>query len=222
MKIRLTRVLVLAIVLFALNNANTCGYGQGTPIVPYQTKYWRDVLKTNHQQVGTVVQVVNVQSGEVGSFNTQIPFDDTIPQNTEGTEVLTLTITPTSATNMLKIEVVNVLSVATANSLMIALFQDATANALASAAHTIPTAYLSTISFVHYMTAGTTSSTTFKVRVGGNAGATITWNGQAAARKMGGTLASSITITEIQAAEVEENIIFNAENLIFNGEQVTY
>lgn len=52
------------------------------------------------------------------------------------------------------------------------------------------------IIFNHIMTAGTTSATTFKVRCGGNAAGTTTFNGQATARKYGGVMASSIQITE--------------------------
>jgi hypothetical protein len=80
----------------------------------------------------------------------------------------------------------------------VALFQDAVANALAAvgdigAAGTAA----QTISLSHYVTAGTTSATTFKVRVGVNAGS-LTFNGSAAAtRRYGGVAASSITITEI-------------------------
>jgi len=48
------------------------------------------------------------------------------------------------------------------------------------------------------MTAGTTSATTFKVRAGFNVTNTVVFNGGSGpGRKMGGALASSITITEI-------------------------
>ena len=40
------------------------------------------------------------------SFTTTIPFDDTIPQNTEGTEIITVAITPTNVSNRLKIYLV--------------------------------------------------------------------------------------------------------------------
>ena len=48
------------------------------------------------------------------------------------------------------------------------------------------------------MTAGTGSSTTFKVRAGGQNAGTTTFNGNVSARKYGGVLLSSLTITEIQ------------------------
>lgn len=44
--------------------------------------------------VGEVVQVVNTQTGAYALCTTVIPCDDTIPQITEGVEVMTLAITP--------------------------------------------------------------------------------------------------------------------------------
>tara|TARA_R110002167_G_scaffold303590_1_gene507825 strand:+ start:1205 stop:1906 length:702 start_codon:yes stop_codon:yes gene_type:complete len=152
--------------------------------------------------LGKVVQVVNVQTGAVASGSTTIAWDDTIPQNTEGTEYMTLAITPTSATSKLRIDVVcHVTVIAGGYKVVTALFQDSTADALAvgfgfadSSAGQVRTS-----PFTHYMTAGTTSETTFKVRAGAHAGGTTTFNGAAGARKYGGVMASSITITEYSA-----------------------
>lgn len=145
-----------------------------------------------------VVQEVNTQTGAYQSCTTAIPHDDTIPQNTEGDEVMTLAITPTSATNKLKIEVIVNAAHTAINQWIIALFQDSTANAIAACGVNTVAAGPSQGTLVHYMTAGTTSSTTFKVRIGGNTGSTLAFNGSGGARKYGGVLASSITITEIK------------------------
>ena len=51
----------------------------------------------------------------------------------------------------------------------------------------------------YYMTAGTASATTFKVRLGMASAGTLTLNGISAGRKYGGVLISSLTITEIAA-----------------------
>jgi len=55
---------------------------------------------------GFVVQMVSTQTGALQTDTTTIPADDTIPQNTEGFEVMTLAITLKSATNKLEIDVV--------------------------------------------------------------------------------------------------------------------
>jgi len=143
-------------------------------------------------------QFVSTENGTMATGTTTVPMDNTIPQNTEGTEFFSLAITPKSATSKLKIEVVFYCanSVA-ANNIIAALFQDSTANSLASSVVTAPGAnYICNIKFTHIMTSGTTSATTFKVRAGGNAAGTTTFNGSAGASYMGGTFASSISITE--------------------------
>jgi hypothetical protein len=149
---------------------------------------------------GSVLQVVNFQTGAVASGTTTVPFDDTIPQNTEGNEYMTLAITPTSATSKLKIEINAVFSSALGSVMVGSLFQDTTANALASSWFQQQTAgYRHFLSFSHNMTSGTTSATTFKFRLGGNTATTTTFNGDSGNRKFGGALASSITITEYAA-----------------------
>lgn len=150
--------------------------------------------------VSTAVQVVNTMNGAVATGSTLIPADDTIPQSTEGDQYMSLTITPKSSSNVLRIDVTfnGSLSVLTGNNhLAVALFQDSAANALA-ATSTRPAnaAVYQTFNFTHYMTAGTTSATTFKVRAGPSSAATLTFNGESGARLLGGVSASSITITE--------------------------
>jgi len=149
---------------------------------------------------GKVVQVVNTQTGAVATTTTVMQDDDTIPQNTEGGEFMTLAITPTSASNKLVIEVIGhfIGSYAGAQSMIGALFQDSTANALATSYAGVSTAYIIiSLPIRYYMTAGTTSATTFKFRAGSASAGTTTFNGRASARKLGGVMLSSMTITEI-------------------------
>jgi len=147
----------------------------------------------------TYVQIVNTQTGAVNTGTTALPHDDTIPQITEGTEWMTLAITPTSATNYLRIDVVCVMACAGADFVTAALFKDATASALAANTISISANNPATLIFSHYMAAGTTSSITFRVRGGNHDATTCTLNGVGGARLYGGVLASSITITEIAA-----------------------
>jgi hypothetical protein len=149
-----------------------------------------------------IIQVVNTQTGAVATGTTVMPYDDTIPQNTEGDEYFSLSITPTSATSKLKIDVVFFAehSLATARHTA-ALFQDSIAGALAcgNAVSISGIGSSGMISYSHYMTSGTTSSATFKVRCGGNGAGTLTFNGSGGVRRDGGIMASSITITEIKS-----------------------
>ena len=173
--------------------------------IEYSTGNWRCTSYSRADGTAlflssTVVQVVNTQTGAVATGTTTIPNDDTIPQNNEGDQYMSLSITPTSATNMLKIDVVIFAANSSVSSipLQTALFQDSTANALSAVSSIVVNAgTVVNSTLTHYMTAGTTSSTTFKVRIGGSAAGTTTFNGSAGARKYGGVAGSSITISEI-------------------------
>ena len=133
--------------------------------------------------------------------NTTIPFDDTIPQNTEGTEVLTLAITPTKATVLLKIEYVTIVDFGAYQGFTVGLFQDTTANALCATCITNGAQGCTfTIPLIYNMVAGTTSATTFKIRVGSSSG--NTWNLNSATlgtRIFGGVAGTTLSITEYLA-----------------------
>jgi len=147
---------------------------------------------------GMVVQVVRTTSTGVSTGTTLIPADDTIPQNTEGDEYMTLAITPRSTTNLLIItaNVFGCSSVIT--HLSTALFQDSTAGALAATAVYGETAFGERmIPLIHSMTAGTASSTTFKIRAGGSNAGTFTFNGVNGGRFFGAITKSVITIVEV-------------------------
>ena len=148
-----------------------------------------------------IIQIVNFQTGAVATGTSIIPGDDTPPLNTEGNQFMTKSITPTDANSKLMIDIV-FNSAQTANSeYTVALFKDSDVNALAAVMQN-PYPTLSRCKptcFKHFMTAGTTSTITFKVRAGSVAANTMTFNGYLSARTYGGVMASSITITEIKA-----------------------
>jgi hypothetical protein len=151
---------------------------------------------------GSVLQIVNFHTGAVATGTTAIPFDDTIPQITEGDEYMTLAITPTNSSNKLLISIVAAVNSTASNAVLTgALFQDSTANALA--AQQTPrdksTNAPSLAVIEHVMVAGTTSATTFRFRMGALGSATNTFNGSGGGRLYGGVANSSITITEYKA-----------------------
>lgn len=118
---------------------------------------------------------------------------------TEGVELITVSITPKSATNRLVINfqstVVDISS-STAR-LATGLFQDSTTNALATTmdygfSEAQPTAR----SNIYYeMAAGTTSATTFRVRMSADTGAFYV-NGDQAGRLYGGGLGFRLSVEE--------------------------
>ena len=148
---------------------------------------------------GTVIQVVGNVTGAVATGTTTVPYDDTIPQNTEGDQYLSQAITPTSAANILEIEASPILSTAAGGntSMAVSLFQDATAGALATVnSQTTASQIAANQRLLHKMVSGTTSATTFKIRGGTQTAGTTSFNGDGGARKYGGALVSNIYITE--------------------------
>jgi hypothetical protein len=149
-----------------------------------------------------IVQQVSTVDGAVNTGTTVMPLDDTIPQKTEGDEYMTLAITPQNTNNKLVITVsVALASHSSATSgLGVALFQDTTANALAAGLLPRDNSANSGggLSYTYVMAAGTTSSTTFKVRIGSPNAGTTTFNGGAGARLFGGVSSSSIVIQEVK------------------------
>jgi hypothetical protein len=155
-------------------------------------------LKWETSTASKVIAVSNSQTGTVATGTTTIPQDNTIPQNTEGDQYMTLSYTPTSASSKLQIDVVAFGSSSANCSMVMALFQDSVANALAATTQYNvggPTNnYAQTLK--HTMTAGTTSAILFKVRIGLDNAGTFTFNGRGGNQLFGGVGASSITVTE--------------------------
>ena len=158
-----------------------------------------NVTITNQANAGKVLQVKNHQDSEVAYTSNIIPNDDSKPQKTEGGEFMTLSITPKSASSKLFIQVVMSGCNANANApTFSALFKDDETDSIsATGQYQSVSTGINTVTFNHYMTAGTTSPITFKVRGGASAG-NYTFNGyNNTNRNFGGVSASSITIMEI-------------------------
>ena len=143
-----------------------------------------------------VVQVVNYQTGALATGTVIMPYDDTIPDIAEGNEYMSQAFTPTSTTNKLLIRVV-FNGTKTVDFGVVALFKVGTSAALAAAP--IYNIGPVCVAFDHYITSGTTAAITFTVRAGPHTAGTMTFNGDGGVRKLGGVMASSITITEIMA-----------------------
>lgn len=155
-------------------------------------------LKRATITVGKVLQQVVSTSSARTTTTAVTPIDDTIPQSTEGAEFMTVSITPSNANNLLLIEIDAQLEVTTANAYVImALHKNSDADALAAVAEFIVSGAQAPITLRHRMTAGTTSSITFKMRAGTNTGSTLALNSFNGARVFGGVSASIMVITEI-------------------------
>lgn len=150
--------------------------------------------------LGSVVQCVYTTYTAVSTTATAFPVDDTIPQNNEGGEFMTQAITPKSTSNILVIEAFAVGAGSLQAYVGMGLFQDTTADALHATVNNVPSnGFYMENRLVHAMAAGTTSATTFKIRIGATTG-TYGFNGSAAGTRIFGAIAKSIIkITEYKA-----------------------
>jgi hypothetical protein len=135
-----------------------------------------------------------------------MPYDDTAPTNTEGTEFITVTITPTNAGSILEVVGCLFLGEDTNNDYIgcLGLFQDSISAALF--AQPVGTTYVvsaptptgSSNNFTFRMTAGTTSPITFKVRAGWNTTSAMRINGSNGGRIFGGVSTSLLKVRELR------------------------
>jgi hypothetical protein len=160
------------------------------------------VMGPGVRRTGDIVQVQFNTTGAVATGSTIIPYDDTIPQITEGDQYMTQAITPTSALNLIEVETQAQLtnSSSTGFEMTCALFQDAIANALVALDKTeSAAAFLVTMYLLYLAQAQTTSAITYRVRAGAGIAGTTTFNGAAGARKYGGVINSFMKVKEIFA-----------------------
>lgn len=143
-----------------------------------------------------VLQQVRTNKLTLQSITAIIPQDDTKPQITEGTEVLSLAITPKSATSVLQIQFI-AMGTSTGNAYATAaLFEAASTNAIqVTNLSNNQNDSWQTWTLMKYVTSGTTSTQTYSIRMGVSAG-TLSINGYAGSRYYGGAAEAELIITE--------------------------
>jgi len=144
-----------------------------------------------------LAQILTFQTGAVATGTTLIPNDNTIPQNTEGDQYLSLSITPTNVSSTLEIDVEVNGSASNLSLIGAALFIDSGVSAVVAKPISNPSAgYNQVIPLKFLMIAGTLSTMTFKVRAGSGSAGTFTLNGTGGNGQFGGVMYSRITIKE--------------------------
>jgi len=150
------------------------------------------------------VQTVVSRPTGITTGTTAIPLDDTIPQITEGTEYMSLAITPLFADSTLVIEVNAMLAnTLAAKNMTGAIFKTGVSDALGVMTENNNAASGSQFLVVEAsIVSGSTSAQTFTFRMGSNdttTPGTTTLNGRSGARLFGATQKSYIKITEYKA-----------------------
>lgn len=136
-------------------------------------------------------------------FAGTIPFDDTIPQIGEGSQILTLNYpAPKSLTNKLRCIFSTCMVTATAGGIgfAAAIFRQGVNDALSTAfAHTSNNGFITPLMVVAEFVPGTLNPLTLEVRMGSSAGTAFRLNGNAAGRIFGGVWRTTLVVTEIKA-----------------------
>lgn len=148
---------------------------------------------------GDIVQTIQTGNGTLVSTASIIPQDNTIPQITEGAQVLTGSITPIGRANVLDIDFNSVMSCDTTAPINVALFVDSTANAIGAVGANVSTGVTSVcVPLKHRRRSGGVASTTFSIRIGGTVGNTVSINSVSGTVSVfGGVCATSLNITEL-------------------------
>jgi hypothetical protein len=130
-------------------------------------------------------------------LNPTIPADDTIPQSSEGTQILSVSIAPKSPTNRLRARFQGVCGADSDVHASAALFVNSEADARRSTIKRLATNILNDLQLEFEFVPGSTSTQTLSVRVGPSGGS-MRMNGLTTGRFHGGALACTLIVEEIK------------------------
>ncbi len=131
-----------------------------------------------------------------GSTTASIPVDNTIPQNTEGYELIKLTsVTPSSASNTIEVAFSANLSLSNSGPVMMALFVGTAADAAATSYFNI-TATSGHVIHCRWIVPSWSGSKDVAVRIGSTS--TTHWNRASGGDFFGGTMAVSLVAKELE------------------------
>ena len=149
---------------------------------------------------GSLVQSRFKKETTLSMLSAQIPFTDSIPQITDGSQVISDLITPSLSTSKIRIKCSVPIASDYENTIAIALFKDSDSDAIAAVAQDI---FISNnphnIILEHEDSPNTGSQTTYSLRIGSEEECTITINGVNGMRRFGGTMGVTMTLEEITA-----------------------
>jgi hypothetical protein len=151
----------------------------------------------NTTELTPIVQIQREDDGDVATGTTILPADDTIPQNDEGDEYITVSITPKAIGNILIIEAQIYVAHTITTTRSMALFKDSDADAIAAIAEIDDADRAVHLNLQTEISVASLSAITFKIRAGGAVSGTTTFNGSAGSVLYGGVSNSYIKVTEV-------------------------
>ncbi|TCL70657.1 hypothetical protein [Rhizobium sp. BK251] len=148
---------------------------------------------------GAVVDSITGSYTANTTLTTQIPADNTIPQIGEGTQLISVSITPKTITNKIRIRYDGWGSVAAATNIISAIF-NGNANAIHAAmvVGAAASARIPVCGSVEY-TPGVLTAQTISLRVGPSSAVNISMNGDVATPLFGGVSGVRLIVEEIKA-----------------------
>jgi hypothetical protein len=153
----------------------------------------------NIAQAGAVIDSAYAEHTTNAAIASTIQVDDSIPQSTEGTEILTVSITPKSTTNKLRVRFVGQATPTAANNMVAAMFLNSETDARAARYSSTPANFAQLLLIEHEFVPGSTSVQTIKIRVGTADAGNMRFNGNASARIFGGVNRTTLLVEEIVA-----------------------
>lgn len=149
---------------------------------------------------GAVLQTVSSVTGAYASYTDVVPLDDTIPQNDEGTEILTVAITPKYTNSKLIVEAEIQCTVSTAMTVIGHIGRNATAGSVTAGSEYAASSNQSCrVHLRIVVTADSTTEQTFRLFVGPSTAGSVHLNGSSSARLFGGVANTYIAVTEVKA-----------------------
>lgn len=148
--------------------------------------------------VGSVIGSASAVYDANEDLETVIPLDDTVPQATEGVEVLSLSYAAQSAAHRLRLSFHAVGATSEESvALVAALFMDGAPAVCATAAAGAAGSLLP-LALSHEITPADTESHSYSIRIGPGTAGAVRLNGTMSGRLLGGTAKARLVIEEIQ------------------------
>lgn len=148
---------------------------------------------------GYLIQSTVKKETGLSALSAQIPFTDNTPQSTDGTQIISDTITPSTTASKVKIRCTIPVSTDYETPICAALFKNSESDAIAVAAQDINSHLgFNTIVLEHYDSPQSTSALTYSIRIGSDEACTITINGVNGGRLFGGKMGVTLTLEELK------------------------
>lgn len=148
---------------------------------------------------GHVIQSVEGTYAANAALTAQIPYDDTVPQVTEGTQIISVSLTPKFSNSKLRCRFTGQASYSGVDNVTAALFTGASANAFAAQSLVDDSGRTLSFAFERTISPATTSAVTVSARVGPAAAISVYFNGATAGRRLGGASCATLVVEEISA-----------------------